>query len=441
MWRVTLRILFKAIFGVFLLKQMSLLGSFEFVESVIVDEPVLFSSVYQLNKQRAYKFEQGEQVTINHKAVSGLGHRLGRLSNAFHLSKALNLSRLSVDWSSCASEPIFDHLFGKGPLVVLSPTQPLFPFLHSTDGRLIHRDARSKVEFVNNVPYYSRAFKRRDIVSLTNMTPPFYGKVESDIEMYRQLLALFRFRGRVQTFIQANNFSDHTLLGLHVRAGNGETGDFTKKNRGFSDLDRWLTNITDLVSGYSQSEVFPRPPMIFLSTDTFEVISKVKDAFSKYGIPVTFAPQDWVPSGKGVSYAYNSRLNISSCLQGWVSQFMDMMLLSESDIVIAAKYSSFTQTLPLSIMFHKAASSPTESSLVVHPRFCEIAADGDVMSCYDNFRDWIMKIKESRFPVIENNQRRKRVIHQNSQYMLPIPDSMSLEALQKLFNGTGLVLN
>ena len=34
----------------------------------------------------------------------------------------------------------------------------------------------------------------------------------------------------------------------------------------------------------------------------------------------------------------------------WVSQFMDMMLLSLSDIVVAVSYSSFPQTMPLAMM-------------------------------------------------------------------------------------------
>ena len=409
-------VLLLASFG-FLLKQMSIpLASFQFDKNAavlptrsIVDEPPL-SSVDQLNKERAWVPE--EQVRIRYRAFAGLGHRLARMSNAFHLSKALNLTRLSADWLTCRADQdtanqnvkfefqIFDHLFGRGPLVVPTSTKPLFPFLHSTDGRLIHGDAQSEVGFSNEVPYYVSDSGGRELESLT---PPFYGKVQSDFEMYRQLLALFRFRGRVQNFRQAHNFSDHTILGLHVRAGNGEQGDFKNKKRAISDLDRWISKITDLISGYSKHQAFPRPPMIFLSTDTFEVISKLRDAFSKHEIPVTFAPQEWVPSGEGVSFAYGRGLNLSSCLQGWVSQFMDMMLLSESDILIAGKYSSFTQTLPLSIIFqkaamlHKTASSSAESSLMVHPKFCEIVADGDLMFCFDNFRDWIMKMEESRF--------------------------------------------
>jgi hypothetical protein len=34
----------------------------------------------------------------------------------------------------------------------------------------------------------------------------------------------------------------------------------------------------------------------------------------------------------------------------WVSQFMDMMLLSLSDIVVAVSYLSFPQTMPLAMM-------------------------------------------------------------------------------------------
>ena len=257
--RGTICIFFLVSIG-FLLNQILILGSFQFTKKtavpptrVAVEEPVLlFSSVDQLdkervildqlNKERAWVPEE-QAVRIRFEAFAGLGHRLVRQSNAFHLSKALNLTRLSVDWLTCKGAPMFDHLFGKGPLVVPSPTQPLFPFLHSTDGRLGRRDAAGTVVFKNEVDHYTNRIMHRDKKALHNMTPPFYGKVQSDVEMYRQLLTLFRFRDRVQTFRQANNVSDHTLLGLHVRAGNGEQGDFNEKGRAFSDLDRWISNI------------------------------------------------------------------------------------------------------------------------------------------------------------------------------------------------------
>jgi len=44
----------------------------------------------------------------------------------------------------------------------------------------------------------------------------------------------------------------------------------------------------------------------------------------------------------------------------WVSQFMDMMLLSLSDIVVAVSYSSFPQTMPLTMMLLSKATRNQE---------------------------------------------------------------------------------
>jgi hypothetical protein len=45
----------------------------------------------------------------------------------------------------------------------------------------------------------------------------------------------FRFRQRVDAFVE-RTFANHTVLGMHIRAGNGETGDFTNKGCGISNL-------------------------------------------------------------------------------------------------------------------------------------------------------------------------------------------------------------
>ena len=37
-------------------------------------------------------------------------------------------------------------------------------------------------------------------------------------------------------FIKEHKFDQHFVMGLHVRAGNGEVGDFTRKGRELDDL-------------------------------------------------------------------------------------------------------------------------------------------------------------------------------------------------------------
>ena len=63
-------------------------------------------------------YNYNNSTTLHYVGVSGLGHRLIRSSNAYHLAKALNISQLSIFWrGDCPRrykpQPnIFEYLFG-----------------------------------------------------------------------------------------------------------------------------------------------------------------------------------------------------------------------------------------------------------------------------------------------------------------------------------------
>lgn len=65
-------------------------------------------------------------------------------------------------------------------------------------------------------------------------------------------------------------FAAHTVVGVHVRAGNGETGDFEAKKRSIDDVDAWVhrmaRNIRDMTWEWKKL------PLLYIATDTSSMI-------------------------------------------------------------------------------------------------------------------------------------------------------------------------
>jgi hypothetical protein len=81
-----------------------------------------------------------------------------------------------------------------------------------------------------------------------------------------------RFKQRVDAFVE-QTFANHTVLGMHIRAGNGETGDFTNKGRGISSLATLVheattrikemkSNLNDTLSAFLLNNVTDTPSVI-----------------------------------------------------------------------------------------------------------------------------------------------------------------------------------
>ena len=62
----------------------------------------------------------------------------------------------------------------------------------------------------------------------------------------------------------------------------------------------------------------------------------------------------------------------------------DMMLLSHSDVIISARQSAFTQSLPLSRVFDKHEGEEG-------PHFCEVDAAGAHMTCLEDKKTWLFR--------------------------------------------------
>ena len=135
-------------------------------------------------------------------------------------------------------------------------------------------------------------------------------------------------------------------------------------------------------------------PLIFLATDDPTVHAMLQGHMAAYNKSVEMLEQKRVGEGEGVSY-YN-KWKDDECRENWVSQFIDAYLLGISDAVVAAKYSSFTQTLPIMSLFSDSMKNHpdrpnNETNRFSRRLFCEAQGSGTSVHCYDDYLDWIFK--------------------------------------------------
>jgi hypothetical protein len=280
--------------------------------------------------------QQNVPLNIRYVGVAGLGHRLIRMSCAYHLAKVLKIPSFDVFWKgNCPrryrSKPnILQLLFGDEALSIPRlDEKTLFPFLeHETSASLTdflfgptegkNSTKIQQLKLVNDVQGYSHMYESHDFKGLN---PPFFGKTVTDYEFYSQLIQKFQFREEVDN-IMASYSTTHTVIGIHIRAGNGEVGDFEKfRQLGYGNINGWLHNFTSLLQNFlllNQSLVSKdKPPMIFLATDTASVIDNFKGYMGE--TPVLVVPQHYPSTGEGVSYNGN-HANLSMCLDSWKYQ-------------------------------------------------------------------------------------------------------------------------
>jgi len=295
---------------------------------------------------------------------------------------------------------------------------------------LLQREWNVKLKIVNEVPGYNAHNIANQFHRLPKSTQRelFVDRAISDQRFYRQLRSLFRFNKRIKLFIDKHKFSERIVLGFHIRSGNGERGDFKRKNRGIEDLDDFLVNLANithqLVNKIQSAQYkgeretkYNLSPLVFIATDDPSVVDKFVNTAQVYGISVVSFPQSRLSTGKGVSY-YTKFNNISACDNNWINQFIDASLLATADAVVAARYSSFSQAVPLVTVLSDSIldaarqkqshgftynttsviSATTTSNRFAHRLFCEINRFGDGMRCYDDYIDWCMQKNEIFVP-------------------------------------------
>lgn len=286
-----------------------------------------------------------------------------------------------------AKPNIFELLFFNETTVQVPPLSNndrkiLFPFLsHATPeslSRALFGDAKTKkqeAKIINEVEGYIHSY---DNDAMLHIQPPFYGKLTTDYEFYTKLLERYRhFKNVEQIFAP---YRDYTIIGVHIRAGNGEVGDFEKyRQLGQGNLQGWLSNFTLLLKEkvLQDSSLVSQNAAIFVATDTASVVDYFRQAFQDSSVPILVTPQHYPTQGDGVSYnGYHE--NLTTCLDSWKYQMMDMVGLGEfADILIAGQYSSFTQSLPLSRLLNDNNNNQ-------HRFFCDVDKWAQALKCYDS---------------------------------------------------------
>jgi hypothetical protein len=215
-------------------------------------------------------------------------------------------------------------------------------------------------------------------------------KFLSDVEYYESLRNRFRHRKLVERFVE-DKFAGHTVLGMHIRAGNNETGNFVKKHRGIDNVDEWIQNMVTQLKKVAKDT--PKPPLVYLATDTESLIPLITAALDGI-IPVVTLPQDRPVDGVQFGSVGAVQTEGDTCLDGWKNTVMDMVLLSHADIVIAARPSSFVQSMPMIL----SLANDEESS------FCEFSFDATDVRCFTSFQQWCCE-SDAPFFYGEMNQR------------------------------------
>jgi hypothetical protein len=302
---------------------------------------------------------------VDYYACCGLGHRLIRLSLAAYIAKQRYFS-LRTFWGWCG-----EH----APIEVFS-----YLFRPSTATEVAHVTSRNLLlPFYNEVSGFSALV--RSPTGTNNASDECHcqeDKIQSDLELYTSLRERFRQKQRVDAFVQ-EQFVNATVLGIHVRAGNGEGGDFVRKGRGIDNPEVWVGYVATLLQTFVASHQPPlsKPPVLYIATDTPSMIPLFRKQLAPYNIPVLDLPTiGRREEGQGVLFGVSDKVHnkggeadeddYSSCLQGWTDTLTDMFLLSHADVVIAGKPSSFSQTLPMSLAFGNTARTVKDAA------YCEV---------------------------------------------------------------------
>ena len=444
-----------------------------------------------------------------YRSCCGLGHRLLRQAAAFRYARDIKLPHLWIQWSKIQSKncglgngpghpDLFEYYFGVGPMVVLDEEDADLDDYEVDnvdlwDVETIEKQLKNKVsdvlvaanvsgstdfimsrlEMFSNLENFEKLVGPGGIKFHHNSAPEYrkscvlkqtreqlldQGILED--RFYRQLKGSFRFNDRVRAFAEEHRFSERLVLGIHIRAGNGEKGDFVNKKRGIEDIDSWVVEMAGTIdqlirkiqsaqqdkvknnntSSYVSSSTLlsssSLPPLLFVATDDGSVVGKMANATKSYNIKAVSLPQLRMETGSGVSYN-GFKDEEKQCKENWFSQITDAILLGAADVVIAARYSGFTQSLPLvsvlsgSIRERKRKRANGEDGTVMDMNkdntnnnmgsfddhdtvdenktstrfsrrlFCEGSWYGNGMQCYDDYMDWMM-FKNQLFLPSEN---------------------------------------
>jgi len=278
--------------------------------------------------------------------------------------------------------------------------------------------------------------------------------MSSDVQFYRRLVNNYRFRSELREFRLRHKWKERPLVvGLHLRAGNGERSHFVESGRAADDESVLVYRLVQLINliiretNRLQQEQQDQnikdenlPPLLFIATDTAHLLPLIEKAVTMttvvaeaddedYGrIPtnamyfrpnistkhketslrpeIIIWPQHHLPRNAGVGFdALKGKGD--SCLNGWKAAISDALLLSEVDVLIAAKRSTFTQSLPMTLGFDRNRNDKNSSNKdkdddddkskekVTNRKqfsFCEVSElDATRVTCVTDAQTWLFR--------------------------------------------------
>ena len=342
----------------------------------------------------------------------GLGHRLSKLVSAYHLASQADLCpylpEFRVQWGSCSDNEndkeqqqpqnetkvdIFAYLFGSQRLRVPCDRNP---------GNNVRQQQQSKTIVVRNdvLGYYAgQSYKNARVslsrTALTLSQHAWNQKMDADRTFFAQLLQAFGRQPHGQAlrdFQHQVEWKRHFVIGLHLRVGNGEQDHFVQADRGVSNTTEWCRSVATTLQcaladlqQHQQQQEQQLPVLVFVSTDTADVIAVVRAALQNHRVEVF--PQARLPAQEGVSY--QKWTHGEECFDGWKSAMTDMALLAESNVVVAATRSTFTQILPMSQVL--APPYAKENINKGGYKFCEVGDGGTAMTCFRDRHAWLLR--------------------------------------------------
>ncbi|KAL7568626.1 hypothetical protein ACA910_022725 [Epithemia clementina (nom. ined.)] len=364
---------------------------------------------------------------VRYHACCGLGHRLQRMAAAHYAAKARFHFGLTGIWGKCHKTDLFSYLF--------EPEE---------------EDAATAATNNSTYPRGTLVNIHNEVAGFTMISPPKVwspgcpcpdDQIQLDYQFYQSLRNRFRFRDKDEQFRRDHGFDQHTVIGIHIRAGNGEQ-DFLRRHRGIRDPESFRQHlIAQLQEKFptimsNNSTGTTKAPLIYVASDTLSMIQQLRNEIHNVtsssntktivptnsttatttlqnDIPVVDYPHVRIGEGEGVILNNNKKNNNTnssaeeSCLSGWRDALIDMMLLSSADVVVATSYSSFSQSMPLSIAMQES-SFPTP--------FCELTTTASTMTvldpqapppqqelhCFRTYQEWCLESKSKKTGKVPN---------------------------------------
>jgi hypothetical protein len=319
--------------------------------------------------------------SVDYYACCGLGHRLIRMAAAYFVAQQLQFS-FRAFWGWCGQIEAFSYLFR--------------PY-HASELGYVTSYHRILPIYTDVKPGF-QPLRRGNFTLDPSKCTCRKDEIESDLELYSSLRERFRGASRVDEFVQ-KHFRNATVLGIHVRAGNGETGDFLDKHRGIPNPQQWVQQVANQIQHFLSKTQPKDPPILFIATDTSSMISlfrnelQLHNDLSKWVIPVLDFPQQRLNEGEGVLYGGKPHPELEKeggvCLRAWMDALTDMFILSHADVVIAGKPSTFIQSVPLSLALAQTHPKLSQTYCEVQPILDDNTVEIDqTFDCFSNYIEW-----------------------------------------------------